>query len=48
MLEIFYGIYRKDVNAVTKCLVELEIVKSNSDQLSIKRSIKYFIDNINR
>ena len=46
LLDIFYGIYRKDVDQVTRTLVDLEIIKANADQLTMRRAIKYFIDNL--
>ena len=48
LLDIFYGVYRKDVDQVTRALVDLEIIKAKSDQVSIKRAIRFFIDNLNQ
>ncbi|KAF5837683.1 ABC1 family-domain-containing protein [Dunaliella salina] len=48
LLQMFYGIYRKDSNAVIDALVNLGVIKTSGDNLSIKRSINFFIENITR
>lgn len=46
LLELFYGIYRKDANQVIRALTELKIIKPTGDLLSVRRALAYFIDNI--
>ncbi|MEW5309310.1 MAG: hypothetical protein WDW38_001205 [Sanguina aurantia] len=46
LLDVFYGIYRKDSNLVVQSLVALKVVKAGGDLLSIRRSIAYFVENI--
>jgi len=48
LLQMFYGIYRKDSNAVIDALVSLGVIKTTGDSLTIKRAINYFIENISR
>lgn len=48
LLDLFYGVNRKDTDAVVQQLVALGIIVPTSDLLSIRRSVKYFVDNINR
>lgn len=48
LLDLYYGIVKKDTDAVVAQLVALGIIVPTSDLLSIKRSINFFIQNINR
>ncbi|PRW20222.1 putative aarF domain-containing kinase chloroplastic [Chlorella sorokiniana] len=48
LLDLYYGIVKKDTDAVVSQLVALGIIVPTSDLLSIKRSINFFIQNINR
>ncbi|KAK9861903.1 hypothetical protein WJX84_010557 [Apatococcus fuscideae] len=46
LLDIFYGVYKKDADAVLQALVDLNIIVTTGDTLSLKRAISYFLDNI--
>jgi len=48
LLDMFYGVYRKDTGAVIKALVDLGVIKPTGDSLTIKRAIGYFLDNLAR
>lgn len=48
LLDLFYGINRKDTDAVVQNLISLGIIVPTSDLLSIRRSINFFIQNISR
>ncbi len=46
LLDIFYGVYRKDADAVLQALIDLNIIVTTGDTLSLKRAISFFLDNI--
>lgn len=49
LLDLFYGIARKDVDTVLRNLIALGIVApTTGDTLSIKRALAFFVDNIGR
>ncbi|KAL3133809.1 hypothetical protein ABBQ32_008284 [Trebouxia sp. C0010 RCD-2024] len=48
LMDVFYGIYRKDAAQVVKALTDLKIIVSRGDDLSLRRAITYFLDNIAR
>eukprot|EP00878_Enallax_costatus_P028806 GHUV01031151.1.p1 GENE.GHUV01031151.1~~GHUV01031151.1.p1 ORF type:complete len:164 (+),score=44.37 GHUV01031151.1:50-493(+) len=48
LLDLFYGIYKKDTSSVIRTLVELGIIKPTGDMLSVRRAISYFLDNLAR
>ena len=48
LLDIFYGVYKKDADAVLKALVDLNIIVTTGDTLSLKRAISYFLENISK
>ncbi|KAF8066232.1 ABC1K7 [Scenedesmus sp. PABB004] len=48
LLDVFYGIYKKDAGGVVRALVELGVITPTGDMLSVRRAIAYFIDNITR
>eukprot|EP01024_Parvocaulis_polyphysoides_P044849 TRINITY_DN4154_c0_g1_i1.p2 TRINITY_DN4154_c0_g1~~TRINITY_DN4154_c0_g1_i1.p2 ORF type:complete len:303 (-),score=26.02 TRINITY_DN4154_c0_g1_i1:215-1123(-) len=48
LLEMCYGIYSKDPQRVINALVEMEVVKPLGDKMSLRRTIMYFINNIQR
>ncbi len=50
LLDLFYGIARKDVDVVLRNLIALGIVAptSGGDTLSVKRALAFFVDNIGR
>ncbi|WIA14006.1 hypothetical protein OEZ85_002567 [Tetradesmus obliquus] len=48
LLDVFYGIYKKDTNGVIRALVELGVITPTGDMLSIRRAIGYFLENITR
>eukprot|EP00879_Flechtneria_rotunda_P001676 GHRR01001836.1.p1 GENE.GHRR01001836.1~~GHRR01001836.1.p1 ORF type:complete len:739 (+),score=239.78 GHRR01001836.1:270-2486(+) len=48
LLDVFYGIYRKDTNGVIRALIELGVLTPTGDMLSIRRTINYFLENISR
>jgi predicted unusual protein kinase regulating ubiquinone biosynthesis (AarF/ABC1/UbiB family) len=49
LVTMFQAIYRKDSTEVLRILTELEVIKSlGGDQLSLKRAISYFLDNLTK
>jgi len=48
LLDVFYGIYKKDSSQVIRSLTELGVIKPTGDMLTLKRSINYFIENLAR
>ena len=49
LLDLFYGIAQKDVDAVLLNLTTLGIIApTSSDTISIRRALAYFVDNIGR
>lgn len=49
LVAMFQAIYKKDANEVLKILTELEVIKSlGGDQLSLRRAITFFLDNLTR
>lgn len=49
LLDLFYGIAKKDVDTVLRNLIALGIVAPTSgDTLSIRRALSFFVDNIGR
>ncbi|WOL13626.1 hypothetical protein Cni_G22397 [Canna indica] len=46
LLRLFYAIYEKDANKVTSCLIELEALQPTGDLSAVRRSVKFFLDNI--
>ncbi len=49
LLDTFYGLYRKDVDAVVASLTQLGIiVPTSGDTVSVRKALGFFIENINR
>lgn len=48
LLDVFYGVYRKDTDLVVKALVALKVIKPTGDLLSVRRAISFFILNLSR
>lgn len=49
LLDLFYGIAKKDVDTVLSNLIALEIIApTTNDTLSVRRALAYFVDNIGR
>lgn len=48
LLEVFYGIYRKDTGQVVDALTELGVIRATGDRLSVRRAIAFFLDNLQR
>ncbi|GIL68808.1 hypothetical protein Vafri_22040 [Volvox africanus] len=48
LLDVFYGVYRKDTDQVLRALVALQVIKPTGDTLSLRRAINYFIENLSR
>lgn len=46
LLDVFYGIYKKDAAQVLRALTDLKIIVSRGDDLSLRRAITYFLNNI--
>lgn len=46
LLNVFYGIYRKDAAQVVKSLTDLGIIVAQGDDLSLRRAMSYFLNNI--
>ncbi|KXZ50166.1 hypothetical protein GPECTOR_17g802 [Gonium pectorale] len=48
LLDVFYGVYRKDTDQVLRALVALQVIKPTGDSLSLRRAINYFIANLSK
>ena len=48
LLEVFYGIYSRNTAQVLDALISLEIIKATGDQLSLRRSIAFFLETFDR
>ncbi|KAG1679839.1 hypothetical protein FOA52_012752 [Chlamydomonas sp. UWO 241] len=48
LLDVFYGIYRKDSGQIIKALTDLGVIKPTGDTLALKRSINFFVENLSR
>lgn len=49
LVDMFQAIYRKDANEVLRILTELEVIKSlGGDQISLRRAISYFLENLSK
>ncbi|KAL6594315.1 hypothetical protein ACP70R_048508 [Stipagrostis hirtigluma subsp. patula] len=46
LLSLFYSVYEKDANKVMKALIDLEALQPTGDLSPVRRSIKYFLDNL--
>ncbi|KAL8511374.1 hypothetical protein ACS0TY_017967 [Phlomoides rotata] len=44
--ELFYAIYEKDVKKVMKSLVDLGALQPTGDMSSVRRSVKFFLENL--
>lgn len=45
LLDLFYAIYEKDAKKVMKSLVELGALQPTGDMSSVRRSVRFFLDN---
>ncbi|GFR49675.1 hypothetical protein Agub_g11822, partial [Astrephomene gubernaculifera] len=48
LMDVFYGVYRKDTDLVLRSLVSLQVLRPSGDTTSVRRALRYFIDNIAR
>eukprot|EP01023_Acetabularia_acetabulum_P067279 TRINITY_DN9241_c0_g2_i1.p1 TRINITY_DN9241_c0_g2~~TRINITY_DN9241_c0_g2_i1.p1 ORF type:complete len:682 (-),score=97.28 TRINITY_DN9241_c0_g2_i1:1709-3754(-) len=48
ILEVCFGIYSKDVDRIIDALIRMEVVKPTGDKLSLKRTLTFFVNNIQR
>lgn len=48
LLEVFYGVYRKDTGRVVDALTALGVIRATGDKLAVRRAIAYFLDNLQR
>lgn len=48
LLELFYGVYRRDANAVIAALIDLGIIVPTADAISLRRAIGFGLDNLLR
>ncbi|KAJ7281161.1 hypothetical protein O6H91_Y368700 [Diphasiastrum complanatum] len=46
LLEMFYSVYEKDASKVIQSLIELGALLPTGDMGSVRRSVKYFLDNL--
>lgn len=46
LLDLFYAVYEKDADKVLRCLIELEALQPTGDLSSVRRSVKFFLDNL--
>ncbi|KAJ3698251.1 hypothetical protein LUZ61_001956 [Rhynchospora tenuis] len=46
LLDLFYSVYEKDANKVIKSLIELEALQPTGDLSPVRRSVKFFLDNL--
>ena len=44
--DLFYAVYKKDSDEVTRLLLELQILVPSADLLSVKRSIAFFLERL--
>ena len=48
LLELFYGVYRRDADAVIAALINLGIIVPTADAISLRRAITFSLDNLLR
>ena len=48
LLELFYGVYRRDADAVIAALIDLGIIVPTADAVSLRRAISFSLDNLLR
>ena len=48
LLELFYGVYRRDAEAVIAALIDLGIIVPTADAVSLRRAISFSLDNLLR
>ncbi|KAI8468021.1 MAG: ABC1 family-domain-containing protein [Monoraphidium minutum] len=48
LMEVFYGIYRKDTGQVVDALTQLGVIRATGDRLSVRRAIAFFLDNLQK
>ncbi len=48
LLDLFYGTYSKDADAVVRALVGLGIIVPTADRQTVKRSVAFFLQNLSR
>lgn len=48
LLELFYGVYRRDADAVIAALIDLGIIVPTADAISLRRAITFSLDNLLR
>ena len=46
--ELFYGVYRRDADAVIAALIDLGIIVPTADAVSPRRAISFSLDNLLR
>ncbi|XP_022140650.1 uncharacterized protein LOC111011256 [Momordica charantia] len=46
LLDLFYAVYEKDAKKVMQSLIDLEALQPTGDLSSVRRSIKFFLDNL--
>ncbi|KAM7271837.1 hypothetical protein ACFE04_031051 [Oxalis oulophora] len=46
LLELFYAIYEQDEKKVMNILVELDVLQPTGDMVSVRRSVKFYLDNL--
>ena len=48
LLALFYGVYRRDAEAVIAALIDLGIIVPTADAVSLRRAIAFSLDNLLR
>ena len=48
LLELFYGVYRRDAEAVISALIDLGIIVPTADAVALRRAISFGLDNLLR
>ena len=48
LLEFFYGVYRRDADAVIAALIDLGIIVPTADAVPLRRAISFSLDNLLR
>ena len=48
LLELFYGVYRRDAEAVIAALIDLGIIVPTADAVALRRAISFGLDNLLR
>lgn len=48
LMEVFFGVYKKDAARVLSALQQLGVIKSTGDTFALKRTVAFFLDNFTK